>query len=75
MQGVVKSFDPESGLGSLVQEMNRQEIELAADALEGSIFHFLRQGQRVNFDLTEDGLATRLRFGSEADMITPTAPK
>ena len=74
MQGVVKAFDPESGLGSLVRESDRQEIELAADALDagnGSIFRFLRQGQRVNFDLTDDGLATRLRFGSEGDMVTP----
>jgi cold shock CspA family protein len=72
MQGVIKAFDPESGLGSLVREVDRQEIELAADALEGSIFRFLRQGQRVNFDLDDRGMATRLRFGSEADMITPT---
>ena len=72
MQGVIRSFDPKSGLGSLVRESNRQEIELAADALEGSIFCFLRQGQRVNFDLDDEGMATRLRFGSEGDMVTPT---
>jgi cold shock CspA family protein len=71
MQGVIKSFDPQSGLGSLVRESDRQEIELAGNALEGSIFRFLRQGQRVNFDLTEEGFATCLRFGSEADMRTP----
>lgn len=73
MQGVIKSYDPQSGLGSLVREFNRQEIELAGNALEGSIFRFLRQGQRVNFDLTEDGFATNLRFGSEGDMKTPDA--
>jgi CspA family cold shock protein len=71
MQGVIKSFDPESGLGSLLRESDRKEIELAGNALEGSIFRFLRQGQRVNFDLTDDGCATRLRFGSEGDMKTP----
>jgi cold shock CspA family protein len=74
VQGVIKSYDPISGLGSLVRESDRLEIELSADALEGSIFRFLRQGQRVNFDLTEQGQATRLRFGSEGDMNTPTAP-
>ena len=31
----------------------------------------LRQGQRVIFDLNEQGLATRLRLGSEVDMGTP----
>ena len=31
----------------------------------------LRPGQRIVFDLTADGLATRLRLGSEVDMGTP----
>ncbi len=71
MQGVVKAFDPISGFGSLLCEPGLDEIELASDALEGTIFRFLRQGQRVNFDLDEDGNATHLRFGSEKDMLTP----
>lgn len=71
MQGVIKAYDPQSGLGSLIRESDRREIELSANALEGSIFRFLRQGQRVNFDLDENGQATRLRFGSEGDMVTP----
>jgi cold shock CspA family protein len=71
MQGVIKAYDPTSGLGSLLREPDREEIELSATALEGSIFRFLRQGQRVNFDLDADGFATHLRFGSEGDMLTP----
>ncbi len=35
------------------------------------MFRMLRQGQRVIFDLDEDGRATRLRLGSEVDMGTP----
>ena len=31
----------------------------------------LRQGQRVVFDLDDDGRATHLRLGSEVDMGTP----
>jgi CspA family cold shock protein len=31
----------------------------------------LRPGQRVVFDLNDDGLATRVRMGSEVDMGTP----
>ena len=31
----------------------------------------VRQGQRVVFDLNEQGLATRLRLGSEVDLGTP----
>lgn len=71
MQGVIKAFDPSTGSGSVVTEADRQEIDLAEDALEGSIFRFLRQGQRVNFDLDDQGRATRLRLGAEGDMATP----
>ena len=31
----------------------------------------LRQGQRVVFELDDDGRATTLRLGSERDMDTP----
>lgn len=74
MQGVVKAFDPSTRLGSLVSDADGAEIELAPDALTRSIFRFLRQGQRVNFDLDESRLATNVRFGSERDMRTPTPP-
>jgi cold shock CspA family protein len=71
MQGVVKSYDPSSGDGSVVSDTTLGEFDLAVDALEGSIFRMLRQGQRVIFDLDADGRATKLRLGSEADMATP----
>ena len=50
------------------------EYDLAAGALEGSVFRMLRQGQRVVFDLDGDGRATSLRLGSEVDMGTPGFP-
>ena len=71
MQGVIKSYDPGTGDGVLISETDFTEVDLAADALEGSLFRMLRQGQRVNFDLDADGRATALRLGSEADMQTP----
>lgn len=71
MQGVVKAFDPGSGTGLILRDTDLGELELAADALEGSIFRMLRPGQRVVFDVNDEGLATRLRLGSEADMGTP----
>jgi cold shock CspA family protein len=73
VQGVVRMFDPISGEGIVVSETDRAELAFAADALEGSLFQTLRQGQRVNFDLDADGRATRVRFGSEVDMGLPTA--
>ena len=71
MQGVIKSYDPGTRQGVVVRDTDRSEHDLATNALEGSIFRMLRQGQRVNFDLDGDGRATRLRLGSEADMGTP----
>jgi cold shock CspA family protein len=73
VQGVVKMFDPLTNEGVLVSDADRSELVLAADALEGSIFRMLRQGQRVNFDLDPDGRATRLRSGAEPDLGLPTA--
>ena len=71
MQGVIKSYDPVTGDGVLVDEADLADIDLADDAVEGSVFRMLRQGQRVQFDLDGDGRATRLRLGSEVDMGTP----
>ena len=74
MQGVVKSYDPGTGHGVVVRDTDRSQFDLAADALAGSIFRMLRQGQRVVFDLDADGRATRLRLGSEIDMGAPAEP-
>ena len=71
MQGVIKAYDPGTGDGAVVRDTDLAEYDLAADALHGSIFRMLRQGQRVVFELDEAGHATRLRLGSEIDMRTP----
>jgi CspA family cold shock protein len=72
MQGVIKSYDPASGDGIVISDSGSlAEYDLASDALVGSLFRMLRQGQRVIFDLDEGGRATRLRLGSEVDMGTP----
>ncbi|MDH3755622.1 MAG: hypothetical protein OEU32_17295 [Acidimicrobiia bacterium] len=71
VQGVIKSYDPASGDGVVMRDTDFSEHDLAADALEGSVFRMLRQGQRVLFDLNDEGRATRLRLGSEIDMGTP----
>ena len=73
MQGVIKAYDPASREGVIVRDTDRSEFELAPDALEGSIFRMLRQGQRVVFDIDVAGQATRLRLGSEIDMESPTS--
>jgi CspA family cold shock protein len=67
MQGVVKVFDPASGIG-IIRRDDGDEIQLRPGSLEGSLFRMLRQGQRVVFDTTEvDGnvVANNLRFGAD----------
>jgi cold shock CspA family protein len=73
MQGVVRTYDPQTGEGVVVRDTDREEFVLAPDALEGSVFRMLRQGQRVNFELDGDGRIARVRIGSEPDMGLPTA--
>ena len=71
MQGVIKAYDPSNGEGIVISDTDLSEYNLAPNALEGSIFRMLRQGQRVVFTLDSDGRATRLSLGSESDMGTP----
>ena len=68
MQGVVKVYDPGTGVGVIVRDDDRSEVLLRPGSLAGSLFRTLRQGQRVVFDVEEDGgrsYAYRLRFGSD----------
>ncbi len=71
MQGVIKSYDPATGDGVVLCDTDLADYDLAAGALDGTVFRMLRQGQRVRFRLDDDGLATELRLGSEVDMSTP----
>jgi cold shock CspA family protein len=73
MQGTVKMFDPATNEGIVVRDGDREDLVLAANALEGSIFRMLRQGQRIVFDLDADGHVTKVRTGAEPDMGLPTA--
>ena len=71
MQGVIKSYDPGTGDGIIMCDTDLADYDLAAAALVGSPFRMLRQGQRVIFDLDDEGRAVGLRLGSEVDMGTP----
>lgn len=73
MQGVIKVYDPLTREGVVVTDTDRSEFTLAADALDGSLFRLLRQGQRVVFELDDQGFATKVRTGAEPDMGLPTA--
>ena len=68
MQGVVKIYDPNTGAGVVVLDEDKGEIYLRAGSLAGSVFRLLRQGQRINFDVEDDGgrrYAHTVRLGSD----------
>ena len=52
-QGVVKSYDPNTGNGIIILDTDKSEVFLAPGSLKGSIFRTLRQGQRVNFEIED----------------------
>ena len=65
-QATVKRYDSLSRTGVLVSDDGATEWAIDDAALEGSMFRFLRPGQRVTFDLVEGtgGAAPRnLRIG------------
>jgi CspA family cold shock protein len=66
-QGVVKVYDSATGVGIIVRDDDRSEVVLKPGSLDGSLFRFLRQGQRVRFDLSDPDVpvASNLRFGSD----------
>ena len=53
MQGVIRTYDPQTREGVLVRDDDHTDLPLSIDALEGSVFRMLRQGQRVIFDVDD----------------------
>ena len=67
-QGVVKTYDPVTGAGIVVRDIDRSEVYLRPGSLKGSVFRTLRQGQRVLFDSVEDDgrtFVSSLRLGQD----------
>ena len=63
-QGTIKSYNVESRDGVLLTD-DEQEIRIDATSVEGSGIRYLRIGQRVKFDLADEGgkkLARSLRL-------------
>ena len=58
MQGVIKSYDPATKDGIVVRDTDLAEFDLSRQELDGSLFRMLRQGQRVCFELDDQGLAS-----------------
>ena len=65
-QATVKVYDSLTRSGTLIADDGVTEFKIDPDAMAGSMFRFLRPGQRVTFDLLEeDGTAQvrNLRIG------------
>ena len=63
-QGTIRDFDVDERTGTLLMD-DRTEVHVDATSVEGSGLRFLRIGQRVRFDLVEEGgrkLARTLRI-------------
>lgn len=65
-QGVVKTYDPVTGVGIVVRDEDRSEVFLRPGSLEGSVFRTLRQGQRIIFDTVDEddhSFVSNIRLG------------
>jgi cold shock CspA family protein len=67
-QGVVKVYDPVTGVGIIVTDNDKSEVFLRPGSLQGSVFRTLRQGQRLVFDRVDEddhAYASNLRMGQD----------
>lgn len=53
-QGTIRDYDQESRTGTLLMD-DRTEVHIDPTSVEGAALRFLRIGQRVKFDLAEEG--------------------
>jgi 2-phospho-L-lactate guanylyltransferase len=53
-QGTIKDYDPEQRTGTLLMD-DRTEVRIDPTSVEGAGIRYLRIGQRVKFDLVEEG--------------------
>jgi cold shock CspA family protein len=53
-QGTIKDFDDDDRTGTLLTD-DRTEVHIDPTSVEGAGIRYLRIGQRVKFDLVEEG--------------------
>jgi cold shock CspA family protein len=53
-QGTIKDYDPRSRTGTLFMD-DQSEVHIDATSVEGAGIRTLRIGQRVKFDVAEEG--------------------
>jgi cold shock CspA family protein len=60
-QATVRSYDSLTKTGVLMADDGERTFSIEPEALQGSMFRFLRPGQRVTFDLVTDGDEDKVR--------------
>jgi cold shock CspA family protein len=60
-QATVKTYDSITRTGVLVSDDGQTEFSVDGTSLDSGMFRFLRPGQRVTFDLVEEGGEKKLR--------------
>lgn len=53
-QGTIKDYDAGQRIGTLITD-DRQEIVINPTSMEGAGIRYLRVGQRVKFDVADEG--------------------
>tara|TARA_B100001029_G_C14597602_1_gene202288 strand:+ start:208 stop:423 length:216 start_codon:yes stop_codon:yes gene_type:complete len=67
-QGIVKSYDPNTGIGIVIDEETKEDLVIDKKILNKSIFITLRQGQRINYTKkqTDDKISiTDIKIGQD----------
>jgi cold shock CspA family protein len=60
-QATVKAYDSVTRTGRLVTDDGKVEYAVDPEAMDSGMFRFLRPGQRVTFDLVDEGGEQKLR--------------
>lgn len=60
-QGSIKNYDVNTKMGTIVSDDGSQEWEIDPVAMETGMFRFFRTGQRVTFDLVDEGGEAKVR--------------
>jgi cold shock CspA family protein len=60
-QATVKAYDSITRTGVLVADDGQTTFEIDGVAMDSGMFRFLRPGQRVTFDVIEEGGNKRIR--------------
>jgi cold shock CspA family protein len=60
-QATVKAYDSVTRTGKLVTDDGKTEYAVDPEAMDSGMFRFLRPGQRVTFDLVDEGGEKKLR--------------